>query len=165
MSRSHRDNIEINQHEHDEELEAKRVVIVGGEFKLDTDKISKSLETALSKATFDFGPLGKSEVTTNSVEVQVIKVPEIVKETEIKVVEVPIQTFVPQIQIVEVPKIVIETKIIEVEKPVIIEKIQTVYIDKPIVGETVYKTNKFSIALLAISILANIALCYKLFIN
>ena len=158
MSRSQRDNVEINQHEHDEHMDAKRVLVVGGEFKLDSEKISKSLQDALSKTKFEVG-------TTNSMEVQVIKVPEIVKETEVRIVEVPVQTFVPQIQIVEIPKIVVETKVVEVEKPIFIEKVETVYIDKPILGQTVYKEgSKFKIAAI-ISILLNLALLYRVFIN
>lgn len=122
--RSHRDSIEITQHEHEEEFDAKRVYVVNGEqvkFDIDADKIAESLNEALKKVNFQ---MEKQE-------------PSIISVPEIKIVEIEKQVFVPQIEtkIVEVPVITKEIQVITVEKPIITEVIKAIEIEKPLIIE------------------------------
>lgn len=73
-------------------------------------------------------------------EQQVIKVPEIIKETEIHQINVPVIVKEVQIERVEVPVIVREVETVTIEKPVYIHEIKVVEIEKPvIVKETEFK--------------------------
>lgn len=107
-----RDYNQIPQYEHDEIANAKRVVVVGQDFSIDSSMIAKAVKEGLSTLTL---PQGQT-----SGEIQVINVP--VQET----------VFIPQIQYktLEVPVIVKEIEYREIEKPVIVEKIVT--IEKPV---------------------------------
>jgi hypothetical protein len=106
MSLTNRDPHQITQFEHDNENNAKRVVVVGQEINIDSAKIAESLEKALSNIKVDL-----SQGSSN-------------KEVQIQVVEIEKQVFVPQIQYekVEVPVIVKETQIVEVEKIIYIDR-------------------------------------------
>jgi hypothetical protein len=110
-----RDNNQIERHEHDESIDAKRVYIVGGadiKVNADTSQIANSVASAVKEGLADLVPVMKLEPSS---------------KTEVIVVKEP--------QIVEVEKQVVVTQkeIVYVDKPVIIEK--TVYkeIEKPIV--------------------------------
>jgi len=126
--RSTRDTHEIHQNEHDEALDARRVVLVGGgsvNMDIDTSKVTDSITEALRGFKLD--------IPTSAQPTEY--------KTEYKVVEVPVQVFVPQIEtkIIEVPvqTIVTEYKVIEVEKPVVTEVLKTIEIEKPIFIEKV----------------------------
>ena len=110
-----RDNNQIERHEHDESIDAKRVYIVGGadiKVNADTSQIANSVASAVKEGLADLVPVMKLEPSS---------------KTEVIVVKEP--------QIVEVEKQVVVTQkeIVYVDKPVIIEK--TVYkeIEKPII--------------------------------
>jgi len=110
-----RDNNQIERHEHDESIDAKRVYIVGGadiKVNADTSQIATSVASAVKEGLAELVPVMKLEPSS---------------KTEVVIVKEP--------QIVEVEKQVVVTQkeIVYVDKPVIIEK--TVYkeIEKPII--------------------------------
>lgn len=115
-----RDNNQIERHEHDESIDAKRVYIVGGadiKVNADTSQIANSVASAVKEGLAELVPVMKLEPSSSSSS----------SKTEVVIVKEP--------QIVEVEKQVVVTQkeIVYVDKPVIIEK--TVYkeIEKPIV--------------------------------
>lgn len=113
-----RDNNQIERHEHDESIDAKRVYIVGGadiKVNADTSQIANSVASAVKEGLAELVPVMKLEPSSSSSKTEVV----IVKE--------------PQIVEVEKQVVVTQKEIVYVDKPVIIEK--TVYkeIEKPIV--------------------------------
>lgn len=146
--RSTRDNLEMNQHEHDEGLNAKRVVVVGqGELDLDvdTEKITEALTEAMKGFKIDMSNQPRT--------------------SEIKIVEIPTQVFVPQVEtkIVEVPVVVKETQVIEVEKPILTESVKIVEVEKPITIEKyIEKTPAWAWALLITQVFTIGGLVYKI---
>lgn len=134
-----RDNNQIERHEHDESIDAKRVYIVGGadiKVNADTAQIASSVASAVKEGLAEIVPVMRLDSP----------------KTEIVVVKEP--------QIIEVEKqvIITEKEIVYVDKPVIIEK--TIYkeIEKPvIVKEGTISTEKtqsnFSPAIMAVVVL------------
>lgn len=122
--RSHRDVAEIHQHEHEEDLDARRVFVVNDskiDLQVDTSKVTDAIMGALKNVKFDM----------NKNEPQTIIIPEIVTIEK--------QVFVPQVEtkIVEVPVITKEIEIVTIEKPIITEIIKLVEIEKPIFIEKI----------------------------
>lgn len=111
---TYRDNAQIERHEHNESLDAKRVFIVGGadiKVTADTSQISNSVASAIKEGLADLVPAMKLE-------------PEVKKEVVI----------LKEPQIIEVEKqiVVVQKELVYVDKPVIIEKIIYKEIEKPI---------------------------------
>lgn len=107
---------------YDTELQANRVVLVGGgDIKMDInpDNITKAIESGLSKVNMSQSTI---EIPTIVKEVQTVNVPFAVKETVIERIEVPV--IVTEVKIVEVPVIVEKMVNHVVEKPIVIEKIE-----------------------------------------
>ena len=137
--RSTRDTHEIVQNEHNEALNARRVMLVGGgdiSLDVDTSTITESISKALKGIKLD-----TPAATAPSI------------GPEIKIVEVPVQVFVPQVEtkIIEVPvqTIVTEYKVVEIEKPVVTEVLKTIELVKPVIVEkTVERVPMSVIALL-----------------
>lgn len=116
MVYSNRDPNQISQAEHDDVSNAKRVVVVGQDFQLDSNKIAESLEKAVLKGLSNMKLDEPKSPSYTPIEVERI---------------VPI----PQIEIrtIEVPKIIEKIEYREIEKPIIIEKIVTQILEKPVV--------------------------------
>lgn len=134
-----RDNSQIERHEHDEAIDAKRVYIVGGadiKVNADTSQIANSVASAVKEGLAELVPVMKLESSS---------------KTEVVVVKEP------QIYEVEKQVIVTEKEIVYVDKPVVIEKIVYKEIEKPIlIKETVgveTSPTKLNPALLAIVLL------------
>lgn len=116
-----RDNNQIERHEHDEAVDAKRVYIVGGadiKVNADTSHIASSVASAVKEGLADVIPSMKLE-----------------QPAKIEVVEVEKYVVVKEPQIVEIEKqiVVKEKELVYIDKPVIIEKIVYKEIEKPIV--------------------------------
>lgn len=112
-----RDNNQIERHEHDESIDAKRVYIVGGadiKVNADTSQIANSVASAVKEGLADLVPVMKLEPSSKT-EVVIVKEPQII--------EVEKQVVVTQKEIVYVDKPVIMEKIVykEIEKPVVIK--------------------------------------------
>lgn len=123
-----RDNNQIERHEHDESIDAKRVYIVGGadiKVNADTSQIANSVASAVKEGLADLVPVMKLDSPS---------------KTEIVVVKEP------QIHEVEKQVIVTEKEIVYVDKPVIMEKIVYKEIEKPIfVGNDAHVQHKQAI--------------------
>ena len=107
-----RTELDFNQYDaetFDTELQARRVILVGGE------GITIQANVEGSKST----------------EYRTIEVPVIVKEVQIERVEVPV--IVKEIEIREIEKQVVVTEYKIIEIPTVVIKPETVYIDKPVV--------------------------------
>lgn len=116
-----RDNNQIERHEHDETVDAKRVYIVGGadiKVNADTSQIASSVASAVKEGLADIMPSMKLE-----------------QQTKIEVVEVEKYIVVKEPQVVEIEKqiVVKEKELVYVDKPVIIEKIVYKEIEKPVI--------------------------------
>lgn len=98
----------------DEDVDAQRVIIVGG----DGNQIAASIKEGLKDLKFE----------TPQTTIQIIEIPKIITEykeiekllpiVEYKIIEKPI--FIKEMQIVEIPMVIKELQIIEV--PIIVEK-------------------------------------------
>jgi len=110
-----RDNNQIERHEHDESIDAKRVYIVGGgdiKVSADTSQIADSVASAVKEGLSDLIPIMKLEPQQKQ-EYIVIKEPQIVE--------------------IEKQVIVTQKELVYVDKPVIIEKIVYKEIEVPLV--------------------------------
>jgi hypothetical protein len=109
-----RDNSQIERHEHDEIVDAKRVYIVGGadiKVNADTSHIASSVASAVKEGLAEIMPSLRLEES-------------------------------PKAQIVEVEKLVVikEPQIVEIEKQIVVKEKELVYVDKPVIIEKiVYK--------------------------
>lgn len=143
----------IQRHQHDEDNQAQRVVLVGGDFG-----IKEAVQESLKDLKLDIKlPEQKTQVQQQPFiiekevivkEYELLKVQEIVKEYEIKVIEI------------EKPIVVTETKLIEV--PVIHKEIQ--FVDKEVIVKEVKDLDKFVKYMLIIQTIGVIATLIKLFL-
>lgn len=114
------DNDQIIKREHDQDHDAKRVVIVGGDGKQIADSIKEGLKDLKIEI-----PASNQEVQEKVVyipEPRVLEIPTIVKQIEIREIEKPVVMTEVKIVEVERPIIVPEVRIIEVEKQVIVKQ-------------------------------------------
>lgn len=118
MGLSNRDPNQIQQFEHDQDTNAKRVIVVGQEFNIDSSMLAESLGKAVKESL--------NSLTIPSLEGKV-------DNSIPTIIEVEKNIFIPQVEIktIEVPVIIKEIEYREIEKPIIIEKIVT--IEKPII--------------------------------
>lgn len=105
------DTNQITQRKFDEENDAERVVVVGQNLSVDSDKIARAIKESLKeiKITTPDWPINNSFMP----------------------IEIEKHTFIPKIETIEVPIILKEIEYREIEKPIYIEKIVTV--EKPII--------------------------------
>jgi len=141
-----RDNSQIERHEHDEAIDAKRVYIVGGadiKVNADTSQIAHSVASAVKEGLADLVPVMKLE-DSHKPEIVVIKEPQIV--------EVEKQIVVTQKEIVYVDKPVIMEKIVykEIEKPILIKE--------GIQSEKITNTNPTLVALVVLQTLITLGI-------
>jgi hypothetical protein len=113
---SNADPHQIVQREFDEDNNAQRVVIVGGEIP------------------------AISSQNVQEVRIERIEVPQIIVQKEVQIVEVEKQVIVKEIQIVEVPRFV--DKIVEVKRNIIVEKIVEVIKEVPVIQTEVQVIEK-----------------------
>jgi hypothetical protein len=143
-----RDVDQITKYEHEDVACAKRVFVVGGDFKLDIDpsQITNAVKEGLQTIEI------KGIQSMSSKEIQTIEIPTIIKETEIKIVEVEKPIIQQEVKIVEVEKAVIQEqiKIVEIEKPIFIPSEQkVVIIEVPkIVEKIVEKVSPVAISII-----------------
>jgi hypothetical protein len=136
---SNKDPGQISRHEHDEYLNAKRVVIVGdAKIELDTAGIKQQLEESFKTINF----------TGGNGQVQVVEIPKIITERVIDVVQIEKEKIVviPEIRIERIEVPVFNEKIvkIEVERPVYYETLKIIEVEKPvIIKETIEVTPKW----------------------
>ena len=155
MSRqwSQKDGDQIVRAEHDDEHDAKRVVIVGGEapkinVTIDTNKVHETIMRAMeksinSKPKYDENVQVKQEIQTITVEK-----PYIVEKIEYREIEKPY--IVEKIQYKEIEKHIITPQLIEyreIEKPVVIKETVIEIKEVPIIVE---KFSKLAIGLFII---------------
>lgn len=117
-----RDNNQIERHEHDESIDAKRVYIVGGadiKVNADTSQIADSVASAVKEGLAELVPVMKLDSSQK-------QEPVVIKEQQVVVVKEP------QIYEVEKQVVVTEKEIVYVDKPVIMEKIVYREIEKPV---------------------------------
>jgi hypothetical protein len=125
-----RDNSQIERHEHDEAVDAKRVYIVGGadiKVNADTSHIASSVASAVKEGLAEIMPSLRLEEPAKAQIVEVEK-PVVIKE--------------PQIVEIEKQIVVKEKELVYVDKPVIIEKIVYKEIEKPILIQSEIKKEK-----------------------
>lgn len=133
---SHQDPNQIITLEHDNQFDAKRVIIVGGE-KLDItineDKIVNAIKEGLSN--IEFKNMSTSQpIVDNISQIQTIEKNVFIPQIEIK--EIEKQVFIPQIEYrtIEIP--VITERIVTIEKPIVIKETEF----KEIIKERYYPT-------------------------
>lgn len=121
-----KDPNQISRSEHDENNDAKRVVLVGGgDIKLTAnmsrveDKLDEIIE-AYKKNYSDYQI--RSLPNNNATPERIIQIPNIIKEIEIREIEKP--TIIKEIEYREIEKHIFIEKIVTVEVPIFIEKIQ-----------------------------------------
>lgn len=114
MSQTLRDPNQILSAEHNEDLNAKRVVIVGGEMP----------EFKMPEINMD---------GLKWPEFLKVDVPVIVTQKEIQIVEVPVPVITKEVQIVETQVVVVdkEIQVLRVEVPIIIKEFEV--IEKPVI--------------------------------
>lgn len=137
-----RDSNQIACYEHDENINAKRVMIVGGgivipevklpdSMKLDVKviEIVKEVPVIVEKLVIKEveKPIYIDKIVTQEVE-KIVYVDKIVNT----VTEIPVIKEVTTYKEIEVPVIVEKTKTVEIEKPVIIKQVEIKEIDKVI---------------------------------
>jgi hypothetical protein len=111
-SLTQRDNGQIERHEHDESLDAKRVYIVGGgdiKITADASQIADSISSAIKESIGETIPLLKPQEDRTQLQIVEIEKPVVIKE--------------PQIVEIEKQIVVKEKEIVDIDKPVIMEKI------------------------------------------
>ena len=141
------DQYQMDNMSFDVEKQARRVTVVDG-IQLNVDSIT------MPEMKFP--------------EQQVIKVPEIIRESQVHQVNVPV--IIKETQVIEVPKIITEYKMIEV--PVVIREVQVVEIEKPVIVTEVKVIEKLiptmpksAIACMYIQLAVNIALLIMFFLK
>lgn len=128
--------------EHNEDLNAKRVVIVGGEMPQFTMPEIKMPE--IKMADFKFPEFVKVEV------------PVIVQQKEIQVVEIPVQIVTKEVQIVETQVVVVqkELQIEKIEVPTLVKEFEV--IEKSVIVTEYKDIPKWIKALLIVQALVSI---------
>ena len=140
MGMSNRDGSQIERFEHDEEKNAKRVIVVGGllgDVTLDANVKMDKVEELLTE-------LNKKEsgkVIIQETKVEKVEIPVIIKESVLERIEIPTIIIQKEIERVEIPVIVKETVVEKIEIPVIKEIKQSLEFPKIIgyalIGQTI----------------------------
>lgn len=146
-----RDNDQIVKYEHDDDLCAKRVIIVGGDFKMDIDpsQITDAIKEGLKDIKLEAQP---SVQSSESIRIEKIDVPFPIIEKDIQVIHVKetVPVITTEIKIVEIEKPIIQEKVVTVEKPIFIIQPKIEQIQVPtIVEKVIEKVPSYMYALLA----------------
>lgn len=119
---------QIVKHAFDESKQANRVTLVDG-LHINTDKIESAIKDAFKDVKINLSTPTLQPVATQSVQIQKIEVPVIVKE--IQPLEVPV--IIKEYEKVEVPVIIEKIQVVEIEKPIVVETTKVIEIEKQIV--------------------------------
>jgi hypothetical protein len=119
---------QIQKRSFDEENDAQRVTIIGGnvpdvKVNVDPSAITNAVKAGFSGLTFPVQPV-QQQSTQTVTQIQRIEVPVIVKETIIERVEIP--TIVKEVVYKEIKMPVETIRTIEVEKPIVTREIQVI---------------------------------------
>lgn len=133
---SHQDPNQIVTLEHDNQHDAKRVIIVGGEkldISINEDKLVNAIKDGLSSIKFENNQTSQSGID-NTAQIQIIEKNVFIPQIEIR--EIEKQIIVPQIEYrtIEIP--IITERIVTIEKPIIIKETEF----KEIIKERYYPT-------------------------
>lgn len=132
-----RDENQIARYEHQENLDAKRVYVVGGDFKINVESsqpLKPEIITVEKTIVVEKPVLVEKEIVVKEKEIIEVEKPIIVKEFSIEKIEIPL-----------IQK-EIELKTIQIEKPIIVKEVE--YRDLKI--EVNSKENKFLIPLIVL---------------
>lgn len=147
------DTDQINKRKFDEELDADRVILVGQDLVIDSDKIAQAVREGLS--SIEFKSVQESQ-------------PQVVNQAPIQTIKENV--FIPQIQQIEVPVIIKEIEYREIEKPIYIEKVVTV--EKPVIireveyrEKEVFKERYYPFVMKASAVIQAIAVIALIIIN
>ena len=156
-----RDNDQISKYEHEDDYCAKRVYVVGGEFKMEVDpsQITDAIKDGLKDIKFQNNESASMiETKIERIEVPVV-IPGNVQVIEVKETIPVIQT---EIKIVEIEKPIIQEKVVTVEKPIMIIQPKIEKIEVPVIVEkTVEKIPTFIFAIITLEAAIIAALLIK----
>jgi hypothetical protein len=147
-----RDADQIVRYEHEDDACAKRVFVVGGDFKLDIDpsQITNAVKEGLKTIEIKSSPMeAQKEIQIQTIEVPV---PIIQKEVQIERIEISVPVIQQELKIVEIEKPIIQEKVVTVDKPIFIQgETQVVQIAVPhIVEKIVEKIPAFVYAIITL---------------
>lgn len=148
---SSRDPNQITQYSHDEENNAQRVTIVGGDFGI-ADAVTKSLKDLKFDFKYPEAPKFEPFIVEKEVVVkqyEVLQIPHIIREQDFKIIET------------EKLVTIIEPKIIEIEKPIFIKEIEIKVIEQQIIVKEIKNLDKWLFAFLIINLLGLLLLGIK----
>lgn len=122
---------EVPRYTFDEQQNASRVVIVGGDFG-----IAEGIKDSLKDLKVEIAPTSERNVQTIEIPkiitaetVKIVEIPTIVKELEVKTIEIPVITVEKSVQVIEVEKPVVVTEYKTVEVPVVVKEKEIVYVE------------------------------------
>jgi hypothetical protein len=127
LNQTQLDTDQINKRKFDESLDADRVILVGQDLSIDSNKIAEAVKEGLKSIEFNIDPKSQTNVV-NSAQIQTIKENVFIPQLEIKTIEVPVIIKEIEYKTIEVP--VITEKIVTVENPTIIKEIEFKEIEK-----------------------------------
>lgn len=122
MKLTHRDHSQIAMHEHEEEVNAKRVYVVNSEL------LPNHYSNISNGAQLQIERIEVPQIVIQK-EVQIVEVEKIIKEIQIERIEIPVIIKEIQIEKMEVPVYIKTVEVEIVEKPIIIKEIE--YKDLP----------------------------------
>jgi hypothetical protein len=140
------DTDQIVKRKFDEDHDADRVILVGQELSIDSNKIAQAIQEGMSKYQFTL-----EQTPIMQQQIQTIKENVFIPQIEIR--EIEKQVFIPLIEYrtIEVP--VVTEKIITIEKPIIIKEIEIREIEKERYYPFVMKASAVIQALAVISLI------------
>jgi hypothetical protein len=115
LTQTQLDTDQINKRKFDESLDADRVIVIGQDLSIDSDKIAQAVKEGLVNLTIGT-PTG-TEIQFQTIEKNVF-----IPQLEIKTIEVPVIIKEIEYKTIEVP--VITEKIVTIEKPIVIKEIE-----------------------------------------
>jgi hypothetical protein len=147
---------QMNKRTFQEDVDAQRVILVGGgdiQVNVDTSKIEKAMQNAISNIKLDM----KMPEMNNKIEEKHIFIPQI----QIKEIEKPI--FIKEIEIreIQVPVIIKETQFKEIEKTIIVTEYKT--IEVPVFSS--HKKSNYDKFLMVMQTLLAVGLLIKLILK
>jgi hypothetical protein len=150
LNQTQLDTDQINKRKFDELLDADRVIIVGQDLSIDSDKIANAVQEGLSNLTINTSNF----VPNTEVQFQTIEKNVFIPQLEVKTIEVPVIIKEIEYKTIEIP--IITEKIVTVEKPIII---------KEFVEKEVYKERYYPFVMKASAVIQALAVISLIIIN
>lgn len=125
------DTDQIHKATFEEAHDAQRVILIGGELKIDPSTFTDAVKEGFKNLNIEFPKNPELEIREKPVfipKIERIEIPVIVKEIEYREIEKHI--IVEKIVTIETPTIIKQIEYREIEKPIIVKEIQTVEIIK-----------------------------------